>query len=60
MNEFEAMKNRLTDQSYLRIMLKASCRDQPDSMKKLRPETGESLAIFFKTMIQLYWFCLFF
>ena len=29
-------------------------------MRQLRPETGESLAIFFKTLIQLFLFCLFF
>ena len=29
-------------------------------MRQLRPETGESLVIFFKTLIQLYFFCLFF
>ena len=28
-------------------------------MRQLRPETRESLAIFFKTLIQLYLFCLF-
>ena len=28
-------------------------------MRQLRPETGESHAIFFKTLIQLYLFCLF-
>ena len=28
-------------------------------MRTLRPETGESLAIFFKTLIQLYLFLLF-
>ena len=28
-------------------------------MRQLRPETGESLAIFFKTLIKLYLFCLF-
>ena len=28
-------------------------------MRHLRPETGESLAILFKTLIQLYLFCLF-